>query len=179
MVQKAETANSDAERNSNIEQDGVKQGFLKRSATKYVNFFKKPVKHVPESAGRVKRLINGLKERTANTKMIFLGNLNDPDIEVMKKDFNAVLFKWGIEEHEVVDAIRYYSSYLKGALIGALVLMAYFVISLFIPYKTAFFAQFAILSFGIGAMLVFLSCYWRVKVLKERKFEPFIEWILK
>ncbi len=127
-----------------------------------------------KSVAAIKSRARSTVQRAKNTKVIFEANLNDPDIEVMKQDFSAVMKKWGIHsEEQLLRAKKYYKAHLLGSVLGLLLILLFLVFSLDGSYYTIL----AIFTFMFAVTLSIVTNYWRHKVLSERHFVPFLKWI--
>lgn len=153
--------------------------FLKRTIKGYFHVVTNVAKDIPKRGKDLNSFLSSTVTRVKNTKTILKANLNDPDVPLMEENFKATLIKWKIKEIEVPLAIKYYKKYMKAGFIGLIFVLIYFIISLFLPYHYPFFTQISLIIFSIASLLLTLSCYWRAKVLEDRKFEPFFKWLLK
>lgn len=125
----------------------------------------------------VKNQVSNTKDRVVKSKEIMNANINDPDIELMQKNFQALMMKWGIEDEEQLDnAKKYFKMHAIGGLLGVLLLVVYLVLHLI--YNDSYYAIIAIVLFSFASSLVALSSFWRFKVLDEKRFIPFFKWLV-
>lgn len=150
-----------------------KKGFI----SSYIGGILKPITIVKKSAKNIPLVVKNTKERVLFTKKLFSANLNDPEIELIEKDFEALKLKWEFSEEDIEPLKKYYFNYFLSSVIGSLIIITYMFFNIY--FDSSFYALFSLFFFLMVTTFISLSNFWRYSVLNNRKFIPFFKWILE
>jgi len=153
-------------------------GILKKTGGRYLNSFVKPIAVAKDVPNRLGVLGSHLFSRIKNTKTLLDANQRDTETKLMQSDFLVLMRKWDISESELPIVTKNYFHHCLSGLLGALLLALYIAGHFWFGVTGAaeFFTVLSLTFFLFVSLFLSITSYWRYKVLKDRKFIPFITW---
>lgn len=160
-----------------MEEQEKKKGIFNKVGRGYIKPFKGALSVIPNAVKGARNTASSTAKRVVNSKGLYEANLRDPDIEAMKENFENIKLKWGFEEEDIEGLIKYYKMHLLSSIIGIVLSLIYLITSLYL--NASWFAVTSIFLFTMVISLLASTNYWRLSVLRDRKFTPFFEWAIK